>query len=666
MTDRPLVGLVCALFVEARHWIKLRWDFNDASYESAWQLSFVMMILTAVMIWLDESRYTAVLVLMGWLPPILMPLQFVQGYGLRDSIQLTTFSLLARRSRLRTQRLGLIHKSVAFNFGNVTFVVTLLSSAVSMETETQLFLPGLLVLCGWMLMATGRCRLKALVPLLLVSGALGLAGEHGLNQLEKWLRRGGGGTAEGFNPNFQRTQIGKGGRVLQSSDVIWRLTTKPGEPPPALLKTATYTNFLGVNWQNQQFPFEELETRTIQRRSHYMLDDQIKDETVKRLPNFRMRGSVQSVFAMPIAGSTASLVGPDNAEVEMNLIGMVRVRPDASVVEADVFWGAPDSVDGEVRRADMSSIQPLDREVIHQVTTELGLAELPDLKSKLEHLRQWYLDEFRYTLDLTIRQAPAISRLRPDDKESALTQFLTDVRAGHCEYFATSATLILRSAGVPARYAVGFGVMEKSSKANEYLIRGTHAHAWVRVWDEENQQWIDFDPTPPDWMGSSSSKLTLLQSLKDWVKRVREDFFLWRTKPENEIKVAIGVGVIGLVLALVVVRRLWRSRSRLEEKRMQEAYEGVHEDTPLHELEELVKRCIGPRPTGMTYASWLQGIEGRYGSMKALQEAIVLHQQWRFDPQPVVDSKRERLRQLVSDIEIFLNEQVSQLEEQEK
>ena len=87
-----------------------------------------------------------------------MPLQFVQGYGMRDSVQLTTFSLLARRSRLRSERLGLIHKSVAFNFGNVTFVVTLLSSAVAMDGETKLFLPGLLLLCGWMLMATGRCQ----------------------------------------------------------------------------------------------------------------------------------------------------------------------------------------------------------------------------------------------------------------------------------------------------------------------------------------------------------------------------------------------------------------------------------------------------------------------------------------------------------------------------
>ena len=34
------------------------------------------------------------------------------------------------------------------------------------------------------------------------------------------------------------------------------------------------------------------------------------------------------------------------------------------------------------------------------------------------------------------------------------------------------------------------------------VIRGTHGHAWCRVWDQDAGLWLDFDPTPPDWTAS--------------------------------------------------------------------------------------------------------------------------------------------------------------------
>jgi len=658
MTGRPLVGLLCALFVEGHHWIKLRWNFNDSSYESAWQLSFVLMILTSVVIWLDESRYTAVLVMMGWLPPILMPLQFVQSYGMRDSVQLTAFSLLARRSRLRSERLGLIHQSVAFNFGNVTFIITLLSAAVAMKVESQLFLPGLVLLCGWMLISTGRCRWRSLAPVLIVAGFLGLAGQHGLERLEKWVRRGGSGHDERFNPNFQSTQIGQSGRVLQSPEVMWRLTTKPGESPPYLLRTSTFSNFLGLSWQNQRFPFAEVDTVFVDTKRHFIIDPNTPADDIPKLPDFRLRGSVDKTFAMPLPGSAVSIEGLGDATVEKNVLGTVQVKPEASVVDVGVWWSGNGTADGETRNADLS-IAPLDREVIREVSGELGLSKLPDLKSKLARIDQWFQEEFRYTLDLTIIQPTAIARTG-QKRPSALRQFLTEVRAGHCEYFATSATLILRSIGVHARYAVGFGVMESSGEPNEYLIRGTHAHAWVRVWDEENQTWIDFDPTPSDWMGNSTTRMGWLQRVKDWIKQAREDFFLWRTNPDNELMVVSVVSLFGVALALVVIRRLWRSRSRIDERSKIKAYEGNREETPLHELESLVRRCIGPRPAGMTYACWLRVLHGQGGLLRGLDEAIMLHQQWRFDPQPVEEPKQARLRELVEELEQALRQRISE------
>ena len=659
MTGRPLIGLLCALFVEGSHWIRLRWNFNDSSYESAWQLSFILMILTSVVIWLDESRYTAVLVMMGWLPPILIPLQFVQSYGMRDSVQLTAFSLLARRSRLRSERLGLIHQSVAFNFGNVTFIVTLLSTAVAMKVESALYLPGLVVLSGWMLIASGRCRFTSLTPLLVVCGALAVAGQQGLEELEKWVRRGGIGQDGRFNPNMQDTRIGQRGRVLLSPEVMWRLTTKNGQLPPPLLSTATFSNFVGLKWRNTRSTFAEVDTRYVDGSRHFIINEKVPQDDIRRTQELHLRGSVDKSFAMPLPVSVVSMERLGDAQVEKNLVGTVQVEPEASVVDAKVRWL---SGVGSSRNMDVNDfhVAGADEEVVKQIAEQLDLRELADLQSKLRRLKQWYLNEFRYTLNLTIRQSTPIGRSADDNVASALEQFLTEVRAGHCEYFATSATLILRASGVAARYTTGFGVMEKSDNENEYLLRGAHAHAWVRVWDEQKQTWIDFDPTPPDWMEGNVAGLSWSQKIKDVLKRIREDFFLWRTNPDNEMVVVMVVSLFAIALGLVVVRRLWRSRSRIQEGSRITAFGGIQQNTPLHDLESLIRRCVGQRPAGMTYVRWLRAVEDESGELKGLDEAIRLHQQWRFDTKPVGKPDQQRLRELVESLEHALRCKLSE------
>ncbi|MDX1681067.1 MAG: hypothetical protein R3242_10090, partial [Akkermansiaceae bacterium] len=344
MTGRPLVGLLCALFVEAKHWVRVRWDFNDSSYESAWQLSFVLMILTAFMIWLDESRYTAVLVMMGWLPPILMPLQFVQAYGMRDSVQLTAFSLLARRSRKRSERLGLIHNPVRFNFGNVTFIVTLLASAIAMKADSGFFIPGLLILIAWMLMATGRCRWSTLVPMLVLAGIMGFAGQVGLEALERWVRHGGGMPDNQFNPNFQGTQIGRRGRVLQNPEVVWRLTTEPGDAAPELLRTSTFNNYHGQSWQNQRTKLRDLIGVPLDGELYEVVLDEIELQDLRALPEFSLRGTVDRLFPMPVPGNVAALGGLQDAEIKKNQTGTIQIAPSASVVDVDLRSAHGDGV----------------------------------------------------------------------------------------------------------------------------------------------------------------------------------------------------------------------------------------------------------------------------------------------------------------------------------
>ena len=50
---------------------------------------------------------------------------------------------------------------------------------------------------------------------------------------------------------------------------------------------------------------------------------------------------------------------------------------------------------------------------------------------------------------------------RAQEAATKVAEFLLKTRAGHCEHFATATTMLLRAAGVPTRYAVGYSVQEK-------------------------------------------------------------------------------------------------------------------------------------------------------------------------------------------------------------
>jgi protein-glutamine gamma-glutamyltransferase len=82
------------------------------------------------------------------------------------------------------------------------------------------------------------------------------------------------------------------------------------------------------------------------------------------------------------------------------------------------------------------------------------------------------------------------------DPDDPLQDFLFDRRSGHCEYFASAMTILLRAAGVPARPANGFFGGAYNRYGHYYAIRQADAHSWVEVWYPEFG-WLTYDPTPP-------------------------------------------------------------------------------------------------------------------------------------------------------------------------
>ncbi len=107
-------------------------------------------------------------------------------------------------------------------------------------------------------------------------------------------------------------------------------------------------------------------------------------------------------------------------------------------------------------------------------------------------IEKYLQNEFGYTLELKA------------SGNEPLADFLFNVKEGHCEYFATAMTIMLRTQGIAARVVNGFQQGEYNETAGVYVVKQKDAHSWVEVYFPKENVWIPFDPTPAAGQFSSS------------------------------------------------------------------------------------------------------------------------------------------------------------------
>jgi hypothetical protein len=185
----------------------------------------------------------------------------------------------------------------------------------------------------------------------------------------------------------------------------------------------------------------------------------------------------------------------------------------------------------------LPKLDPRIPELAKQIT---GRAANPYDKARA--LENYLRSHYGYTLDLTGAPPP-----------DPLAYFLFQKRAGHCEYFASALTVMLRSVGIPARLVNGFLTGEYNDVGGDFIVRASDAHSWVEVFFP-SYGWLTFDPTPPaeervpgmfarfgrywDWFQLQWSEwiinydfghqMTLAQSVQrvshDWTEHFRKTF----------------------------------------------------------------------------------------------------------------------------------------------
>jgi transglutaminase-like putative cysteine protease len=99
---------------------------------------------------------------------------------------------------------------------------------------------------------------------------------------------------------------------------------------------------------------------------------------------------------------------------------------------------------------------------------------------------EWLRATHQYTLQLPV----------PARGMDPVESFLFETRAGHCEYFATAAALLLRASGVPTRYVNGYLGGEWNDIGRYVAVRDSRAHSWIEAY-LPGTGWTRVDATPP-------------------------------------------------------------------------------------------------------------------------------------------------------------------------
>lgn len=113
-------------------------------------------------------------------------------------------------------------------------------------------------------------------------------------------------------------------------------------------------------------------------------------------------------------------------------------------------------------------------------------SEFKTVGSVLDFIKELFNKHYKYTL-------------RPgkiDDDKNEIVTFLFERKTGYCTHFASSAVMILRTAGIPARLAQGYMISGYRIDTNKKLsVRDSNAHAWVEYYVDQ-QGWVPLDVTP--------------------------------------------------------------------------------------------------------------------------------------------------------------------------
>jgi transglutaminase-like putative cysteine protease len=647
------VAVVLACILEGSRYVKTRWQFSQADLNRIWNLcTFLFLGALALAVLSEQGMYLfdnspranspagraqalnrtarSVRLFFEWMPLVFLPIMAAQAYGQDKGLKLTTFSWLLRRRHAQQGSLAGEATEVNISFG---YFAACVIAASTNDRSPEIFYPCVALLVAWALWSQ---RARRFAPAMVGAAILlvcagGYAGNYGVRELQRiataldtalLTQLTGGG---GFNPRQQRSLLGSIGRIKTSGKIVLWMDAD-GHTSPPLLREASYDQFTSPLWHVTDRDFNNTVSETDQ--TSWELSTNQTSASVKitkLLPGGR--------GLLPFPNGTARLLNLPVFTLETNTMGTLLSKFGPGYVSYDTRYAPGAGIESRFTPED-TKVNPKEAAAVSQIAAELKLKQLAGESPHvaLAALNRFFVQNFSYTTYLDGDRRP---------ERSAVSRFLLEHRKGHCEYFAAATVLLLREAGIPARYAVGYSVQE--SKGGKYIIRERHAHAWALAYVD--QAWIDVDNTPAAWNQIESERARWWEPLSDAWSYAKLLFarLRWGGVPFRKY-LMWSLGPALIVIAFVIYRR--RQWTRAKPKVLRPAQPPPGLDSEFYLVEERLRELGFVRGQEEPLGIWLDRVNGsapRNGF--PLEELLWLHYRYRFDPAGLDRAERDVLKE---------------------
>ncbi len=502
-----VLGVAAALLLEAPRFISWRLEVSRRQFGFIWNGCATLFIGIAAFFVVTEPSKTVAATL-RWAPVTMLPMMAAIAYSSAGKVDLDILSILSRNRVRREGEAG--RKAITLDY---PFLALCILSASAAPERSSWFYAGGVVFLAWALWGA-RSRSLSLVTwlaLIALCGLSGYAGHVGLHSLQgkveqvftNWFAGDRSGEGE-VDP--KHSAIGAVGSRKLSNRIVLRVELSDKAAAPLLLREAAYTAYRARVWSSGNAA--ELSVQPAGNGTWRLG----ADGSARRIMTVHAAlGEGEKVLPLPL--DAARIEELPAAALSRSRLGTVKVKDGPGMADYEVFTDSDSVLLDEPTDKDVA-VPENEAVVLRTMVAGLGLSSGEPEKA-MESLAGFFSDRFRYSL------------AQADDQDPLpLSKFLLTTRAGHCEYFATATVLLLRAAGIPARYAVGYSVQEYSDLEKMFIVRSRHAHAWCLVY--VNGAWRDFDTTPPSWADIENTQAPIFTYVHDLWQRAVFLFSQWR------------------------------------------------------------------------------------------------------------------------------------------
>lgn len=608
-TAHWVAGVLIAVCLEGPRFLKTRWEFGPREFERITDLTTIAFAVFLVWQWVTlRTAGDAVVSMLVWAPAFLAPLLFMQRMSDAGVVPLTALFWSMRKRAARGDPIGSVAMDPAY------LCVCLLSGA-SGAAAGRWFLPAVIAVAALALFQArprprgtggwGFAMLAAVgVALLLQAGLLALQ-----QQVEAWVLDYLRGRLAGrHDASRGQTAIGDIGTLKLSDRILYRVETP--SPGGIRLRDGVFDTFSYDTWfaraasGRKGQPDGEFGWRLAPG----------EPTAAVRISAWLTRGQA----VLPVPAQAVRLDALNVGQVDVDGYGTVRVRqgPDLVRYRAEVD---PRAVTVEAPGAADLTVSPRLAPALDAFLAEARGPASGD-RAVAASVAAYLRDRFRYTTRLTAN---------PGERRT-LEAFLTRDRAGHCEYFATAAALVLRRAGIPTRYVTGYVADEWSGLEKAYVVRARHGHAWTLAWIDG--RWQDIDATPSGWWDAEAQAQPAIRGWIDTLSWLRFRWSAWNADAVDDSRPSLWWLVVVLPLAFWVGRGVVK-RSRRTAVSAPDAVPSQAERSPAAALLDALARQGRERAPSVSVSRFLDAVPMPEGDLQDRLRAFARrYRQWRFDP----------------------------------